>query len=58
MVENLGEVAAKAVNQGMLVEHDLGRLIFVSFPKFKKSCIKATDTSATLLHAPLINPQL
>lgn len=26
MVENLGEVAAKAVNQGMLVEHDLGRL--------------------------------
>ena len=26
MVEHLGEAAAKAVNQGMLVEHDLGRL--------------------------------
>lgn len=26
MVEELGEAAEKAVNQGMLVEHDLGRL--------------------------------
>ena len=26
MVEELGEPAKKAVNQGMLVEHDLGRL--------------------------------
>lgn len=26
MVENIGEAAEKAVNQGMLVEHDLGRL--------------------------------
>ena len=26
MVENIGETAEKVVNQGMLVEHDLGRL--------------------------------
>ena len=26
MVENIGEAAEKVVNQGMLVEHDLGRL--------------------------------